>query len=323
MQQAVMHFVTDRNGRIIVCSIPEPLGARIPTEYSPDWERLQNGQAIIIRPHRSPWAVPNMEGEPELGVPIILVASPILVSERVAGALCFALRPEGRFSDVLEVARSGTSGETYAIDRDSLMLSSSRFETALREVGMLEVNGRSSLNIAIRNPGGDRMQGYVPEGEPLADPMTEAAAGISAASRSDRRGISHQITPYRDYRGVYVVGAWQWLPEYQFGVITEVDSVQAFAPVRLLRNILWSLLALLAATLFGIFAYSSMMSSVLRRLNRAERKLEKLGQYELLEKVGSGGMGEVYRARHAMLLRDTAVKLLRPSIADAWSDLPF
>ena len=36
----------------------------------------------------------------------------------------------------------------------------------------------------------------------------------------------------------------------------------------------------------------------------------KLGQYEVVEAIGAGGMGEVYRARDTKLGRDVAVKVL-------------
>jgi serine/threonine-protein kinase len=38
-----------------------------------------------------------------------------------------------------------------------------------------------------------------------------------------------------------------------------------------------------------------------------------LGNYELIERLGEGGMGEVWRARHRLLARDVAVKLIRPA----------
>lgn len=42
----------------------------------------------------------------------------------------------------------------------------------------------------------------------------------------------------------------------------------------------------------------------------------RLGPYEILARLGAGGMGEVYRARDAKLKRDIAIKVLLPAIAN-------
>jgi len=36
---------------------------------------------------------------------------------------------------------------------------------------------------------------------------------------------------------------------------------------------------------------------------------ERLGPYEILDRIGAGGMGEVYRARDTRLNRDVAIKV--------------
>jgi len=44
-------------------------------------------------------------------------------------------------------------------------------------------------------------------------------------------------------------------------------------------------------------------------------KSSKIGKYEILEKIGEGGFGIVYRARDPMLERDVAVKVLKSEVA--------
>lgn len=40
-----------------------------------------------------------------------------------------------------------------------------------------------------------------------------------------------------------------------------------------------------------------------------------LGSYKIVEQIGKGGMGEVYRARDSKLDRDIAIKVLPPELA--------
>ena len=44
--------------------------------------------------------------------------------------------------------------------------------------------------------------------------------------------------------------------------------------------------------------------------NPAELTGQRLGVYQLQERIGAGGMGEVYRARDTRLGRDVAIKIL-------------
>ena len=55
------------------------------------------------------------------------------------------------------------------------------------------------------------------------------------------------------------------------------------------------------------YAVSRMVYGLRLRLKRARE----IGSYELIDKIGEGGMGEVWRARHRLLARPAAIKLIR------------
>jgi serine/threonine protein kinase len=82
--------------------------------------------------------------------------------------------------------------------------------------------------------------------------------------------------------------------------------------------------ALISSSSFvlGSVLFSSLLAFGISRLRQARRKAERrvqsalervreLGSYQLERRIGSGGMGEVWRARHRLLARPAAIKLIR------------
>jgi serine/threonine-protein kinase len=61
-------------------------------------------------------------------------------------------------------------------------------------------------------------------------------------------------------------------------------------------------------------------SRVLHRLGRRLRQAQELGSYHLIDLLGRGGMGEVWRARHRLLKSSAAIKLVRPELLGASSE---
>lgn len=246
-------------------------------------------------------------------VTLMQVAAPVRdYADRLIGALALIINPDKEFSRILSVARSGKTGETYAFDQTGLMISHSRFDEQLRQLGLLdETNTTSALNLRLHDPGGDMTQGFKPSLEPYPRPLIRLVA--SAVDGRDEV----DVVPARDYRGVPVVGASCWLPQFGFGVATQIDADEAYRPLHVLQLVFLILVLFLLLCATGLFVFSCANLAWRQRLSAAELKLKQLGQYALEEKIGEGGMGVVYRARHALLRRDTAIKLLLPGRADA------
>jgi serine/threonine-protein kinase len=87
----------------------------------------------------------------------------------------------------------------------------------------------------------------------------------------------------------------------------ELLAEKPWLPVnQLIFVAMWALLAVVV---------SSIAARVIHGLQQRVREANEIGQYLLEERIGEGGMGIVYLARHALLRRPTAVKLLHPERA--------
>ena len=119
------------------------------------------------------------------------------------------------------------------------------------------------------------------------------------------------LEPYANHRGAQVIGATRWLPERAMGVAIEIAAAEAYAPLRYLRIAFG---VVFGALLIAVGAALAAAASVIR-LRRQMGETRRLGAYQLQKRIGEGGMANVYLARHALLKRPTAVKLLKPARA--------
>jgi serine/threonine-protein kinase len=82
--------------------------------------------------------------------------------------------------------------------------------------------------------------------------------------------------------------------------------VAAGAPAPSLGKVLQALSPTAVGAFLGIY-----VSGVMYRLSVEASRAREMGSYRLIEPLGSGGMGEVWRAEHRMLARPAAIKLIR------------
>ena len=72
---------------------------------------------------------------------------------------------------------------------------------------------------------------------------------------------------------------------------------------------------------YAAAALSTIPSRFLRHVGHKLNKARELGSYELVTLLGHGGMGEVWEAKHRLLARRAAVKLVRPELLGASSEV--
>jgi hypothetical protein len=291
------------------------LGRNAPKSEQHMFARVLAGRPTVSHPFASRIMLPGPDGEPIAGVPVMFVAAPVMdADDKPVAVVALRIDPAHEFSEILSVAQPGATGETYAFNQQGVFLSRSRFDEQLKEIALLpdQPHAQSVLNVELRNPGVDMTTGARSAIARAKQPLTALAAdAIQRKPEIAEPGVD--VVGHLDYRGVPSVGAWAWLPEFELGVATEMDLAEAYRPVFALRFVFWVLFGLLTALAALLLALTLLAGRLDRKMRDAVIAAGQLGQYALEQKIGEGGMGSVYRARHALLRRPTAVKLLEPS----------
>jgi eukaryotic-like serine/threonine-protein kinase len=141
--------------------------------------------------------------------------------------------------------------------------------------------------------------------------------GVSAALSEELRPAAYAALVYGSFtvftralvvpssgRRTAILSTVLWVPMVAAAVWLGATSEQELpGPAFVLGSLMFGTVAIALATTGSRIIYG---------LRRQVSEAMQLGQYTLDRKIGEGGNGAVYRARHALLRRPTAVKLLLP-----------
>jgi PAS domain S-box-containing protein len=206
------------------------------------WQMGQAGDAVQALMAVSA-AIPDIQGES-------------------TSAVVLLIDPEKEFKEILQRGRIGDTGESYAFNREGQLVSESRFDRDLVDIGLIQPDQRGILNIEIRDPGGNMVEGFRPSVSRDQQPLTKmAASAIGGNSDSDFDG-------YNDYRGVPVVGTWTWIEELGLGITTEMDLSEALVSVTRIRQQAYttiSFILILISGITAIFIWNRVNATVARR----------------------------------------------------------
>ena len=306
----------DRDGRVIASTLEGTCGLHVQTRIAaPRLAEVFGGHIQFIRPFTTDPLL--VAAQPFLGTrPLAWIETPVRDEAGTAvAALGFATYVDTDFASVLTAAGPGETGEAYAFDDNGVLLSEVRSTAGLRSAGLLPADGKggAAFRLKVRDPGIELRSGGARVANAADWPLTKAVAAALAAANAPAPAPMEGVLldPYRNYRGAEVIGAWRWLRDERIGVVAEMGVDEAYAPLRYVRYTLAGVLELLVLTA----AWAGWSTLALWRVSRNVGAGRRIGAYRLEREIAEGGMSHVHLARHALLKRPTAVKILKRHLA--------
>lgn len=186
------------------------------------------GNNVVIPPMRSDVPLLDEHGNLIPNAPTMFFISPIYKGKKIIAAFSIRVDPIQDFNHIAKIGRIGKTGETYAFDKNAILLTESRFCKQLEDAGLKKITQSEITNIAIYDPGANLVKGEKVNQRNIYTKMAEDAL---------KGNSGFNINGYRDYRGVEVLGAWTWDNKLALGLTTEIDKSEAFYAYEIVRKI--------------------------------------------------------------------------------------
>jgi len=210
-------------------------------------EKVWSGKTAVSLPLSSDVPLRDANGTMVEGAATMFAAAPITNAEGdTIAILTFRIDPKTDFTAILQSGRIGDIGETYAFDNNGRMISESRFRSQLVDIGLMEPGPYTQSAIEVRDPGENLVERETPA--PVGDHSTLPLTKMARSAIAGQSDVD--VSGYRDYRGVPVIGAWIWDGGLRVGITSEIDVEEAYAPTNAnKRTILYSTVALILMVL--------------------------------------------------------------------------
>jgi len=307
------YSIWDMTGTCIACDLDTVVGEHLNARGYNLILKIKNGQSVVVPPthYQKGYVQENLTSRDPYR-PMVLFLAPLRDSKnRIIALLSRYQYIKYTFSQIMNTGLFKKTGETYILDRNGYFLSYPRSKDKMVKAGLYKADdvGGPIQRVRVRDPGGDLTQGYKPESLPYNWPYTSLASEVYLHVLENdtlpQMGVISK--PYRNYLGREVIGFWRWIPEFEIAAATEIETDEAYKSL----NYLQSTLMILFGVLVTAIAVGLISSLSVVRMRKRIKLGEKLGQYTLKKQVGEGGLGNVYLARHVLLKRPTAIKVLK------------
>jgi len=203
--------------------------------------------------------------------PTLFIITPVAnKTSKIIAVLAVRIDPLTQFSRISKLGRLGDTGETYAFDKEGLLITESRFDHHLSRAGLISVGEGGIVSIRITDPGGNLLKGYKPTVQANSLPLTLMAKSATTGNSG------FNVDGYRDYRGVKVFGAWMWDKKLGFGITTEIDVDEALQPYYEARYTI-----IVAVTLIAILSFLFVFLAVWLQKKSKEKLHEAYNELEV------------------------------------------
>lgn len=241
-------YVTSRDGIVIAATEKEWISSRI---VSNDYCReALNGNIFISKIQQLAQAESKSEDNTE--APVMFISSPITDSDNVIIGAVILKVDTVLLTDIMKTANLGKTGETFLINREGYMLTESRFAHDLKTAGLIQK--RTALELRVVSP----HTGKLTDG---------ARKCLSGNDGYDTEG-------YINYDGQKVLGAWCWIPEYDCGLLAQINISEGYGAAYSLKKFVFSTLLVLALPLTLIaFYFSKRISAPILNITEVTKKI--------------------------------------------------